>query len=156
MQAVRSVVGVELVLDTVQREPGTCHPVCDAANDRTEVGGIVSIVLDGIVAQDHTHQSPVTVRRQDRHDDPTVIREADHEAGVAGKREYARVGAHPRITITYLMRPFSTLSLVVAFAQAAAAQQAVTSPDGRTIVTVEANNGGLFYRVDRDRKPLLM
>jgi alpha-glucosidase len=54
------------------------------------------------------------------------------------------------------MRPFSILSLVVAFAQTATAQQAVTSPDGRTIVTVEANNGGLFYRVDRDRKPLLM
>ena len=54
------------------------------------------------------------------------------------------------------MRLLSTLSLVAAVAQAAAAQHLVTSPDARTQVTVEARNGGLFYRVDRDRKPLLM
>jgi alpha-glucosidase len=54
------------------------------------------------------------------------------------------------------MRLLSTLSLVVAFVETAAAQNVVTSPDARTQVAVEVNNGGLFYRIDRDRKPLLM
>jgi alpha-glucosidase len=32
----------------------------------------------------------------------------------------------------------------------------VSSPDGRTVVTVETVDGGLFYRVDRDGRPLLL
>ena len=54
------------------------------------------------------------------------------------------------------MRLLSTLSLLAAFAQAAAAQQVVASPDGRTQVTVDTARGGLFYRVDRDKRPLLL
>ena len=59
------------------------------------------------------------------------------------------------LTVTYLMRLLPILSLLAAFAQAAAAQHVVASPDGRTQVTVDIERGGLFYRVDRDKRALL-
>jgi alpha-glucosidase len=37
----------------------------------------------------------------------------------------------------------------------AQAQVAVSSPDGRTVVTVETRDGGLYYQVDRDGRALL-
>jgi alpha-glucosidase len=52
-----------------------------------------------------------------------------------------------------------TALLFVALAAGGLPAQAlhqVTSPDGRTIVTVEALDGGLFYRVDRDGRALLL
>ncbi|HEY0304472.1 MAG TPA: glycoside hydrolase family 97 N-terminal domain-containing protein, partial [Longimicrobiales bacterium] len=47
---------------------------------------------------------------------------------------------------------------VVLMASEAAAQQpaTVSSPDGRTAVTVFTHNGQLFYRVQRDRRDLMM
>ncbi len=59
------------------------------------------------------------------------------------------------------------LALVVLLAgvRAAAAQQAgagvpqsarVASPDGRTVVTVETRDGGLYYAIERDGRPLLV
>ena len=47
-------------------------------------------------------------------------------------------------------------ALVVLAFPAAEAQTRVASPDGRNQVTVEIREGGLFYRVDRDGRPLLL
>lgn len=51
----------------------------------------------------------------------------------------------------------AALSALLATAPAACQVPAeVDSPDGRTVVTVETADGGLFYRVDRDGAPLVL
>jgi alpha-glucosidase len=54
------------------------------------------------------------------------------------------------------MRPVPVLTFLVALTQTLPAQNVVTSPDGRNAVTVEVRDGGLFYRLDRDRRPILL
>jgi alpha-glucosidase len=51
-----------------------------------------------------------------------------------------------------------TAALLACAASAASAQQSsrLTSPDGRTEVTVEAREGGIFYGIRRDGRPLFM
>lgn len=52
---------------------------------------------------------------------------------------------------------FAALSALLATAPAACqAPGQVASPDGRTVVTVETTDGGLFYRIDRDGAPLVL
>ncbi|MCG6956086.1 MAG: glycoside hydrolase family 97 protein [Gemmatimonadetes bacterium] len=67
----------------------------------------------------------------------------------------------PRTRTTRVSRWISRLTLVWAVTTlstaAACAQQPlrVTSPDGRTVVTVRTTDGGLFYSVDRDGEKLM-
>ena len=51
---------------------------------------------------------------------------------------------------------FTLLASLCGQSAPAEAQLAVSSPDGRTVVTVETRDGGLYYRVDHDGHPLLL
>jgi alpha-glucosidase len=54
------------------------------------------------------------------------------------------------------MRTAFAFLALAASALSAQAPLRVSSPDGRTVVTVETVDGGVFYRVDRDGRPLLL
>ncbi len=56
-------------------------------------------------------------------------------------------------------RPLGSFTLLAALLSAAVPAQAqlrVASPDGRNVVTVEIHEGGLYYRLDRDGRALLL
>ena len=50
----------------------------------------------------------------------------------------------------------ATLGTFTAHTVAAQNQLRVQSPDGRTVVTVEVREGGLFYSIQRDNRPLFL
>ncbi len=80
VQTVRAIVDGKAVNRTVECESSTRNPVAIAADDRAEVGVIVEIPTQAVIAEDDVIEPARAVRRLERGDDPAVVGEPHFDA----------------------------------------------------------------------------